>query len=95
MDDAYKADLRVSAADFIRNFATLIGRAPIEPITITKSGRDYLVVLSADEYQRLKRLKRQAYRTKSLPDDLAKAIAAVEPTPESFAFDHETSGKDR
>lgn len=88
------ADLRVSAADFIKNFGTLIDRALIDPVTITKNGRDRLVVLSVDEYQRLKRLKRQVYRTESLTDDLAKAIAAAEPTPGSFAFDHETGEKD-
>lgn len=89
------ADSRVSTAQFIKNFGSLADRALTEPVTITKNGRDRLVVLSVEEYQRLKHRDRQVYRTESLPSDLVDAIATAEPSPTAFAFDHETNDKNR
>lgn len=89
------ADSRVSTAAFIKNFGTLADRALVEPVTITKNGRDRLVMLSVEEYQRLKHRDRQVFRTGDLPDDLAQAVARAEPAAEAFAFDHETNDKNR
>ena len=47
--------MRVTTADFTKNYGSLADKALIEPVTITKNGRDRLVVLSAGEYERLKR----------------------------------------
>ena len=46
--------MRVSTADFIKNYGSLADTALSEPVTITKNGRDRLVVISAAEYERLK-----------------------------------------
>ncbi len=46
--------MRVSTADFIKNYGALADQALSEPVTITKNGRDRLVVMSAAEYARLK-----------------------------------------
>jgi len=45
--------MRVTTADFIKHYGILADRALSEPVTITKNGRDRLVVLSAEEYFRL------------------------------------------
>ncbi|MCX7367137.1 MAG: type II toxin-antitoxin system prevent-host-death family antitoxin [Alphaproteobacteria bacterium] len=45
----------VTASEFHRSFGALSDRALKEPISITKQGRDHLVLMSAEEYARLKR----------------------------------------
>lgn len=45
--------MRVSSVEFVRNYGTLADRALSEAVTITRNGRDRLVVLSAEEYKRL------------------------------------------
>ena len=47
--------VRVTASEFHRSFGALSDRALKEPISITKQGRDHLVLTSAEEYERLKR----------------------------------------
>ena len=46
--------MRISSADFLENYEALLDKALSEPITITRDGRDRLVVLSVEEYDRLK-----------------------------------------
>jgi PHD/YefM family antitoxin component YafN of YafNO toxin-antitoxin module len=60
-----------------------------QPIAVTRNGRERTVLISADEYQRLKRRDRQVL---TLSDFTEGDIAALEATraPESSkAFDHE------
>ena len=45
--------MRVSSAEFIRNFGSYSDSALSEPIVITKNGRDRLVLISIDEYKHL------------------------------------------
>ena len=83
--------MRVTTADFIKHYGSLADRALAEPVTITKNGRDRLVVLSVEEYQRLKRRDR---RVMALDDFTADDIAALEQaraSDESAAFNHEVS----
>jgi prevent-host-death family protein len=70
--------MRVTSADFIRNYSALADRALAEPVTITKHGRDRLVVVSAAEYERLKRRDRQVFRSEELPDRVLDLIAQAE-----------------
>ena len=80
------AETRFSTAEFIKNYGQLADRALTEPITITKNGRDRLVVLSEEEYQRLKRRDRRVYRVADIPLDLLEAIEAAEPPEDSKAL---------
>jgi len=50
------------------------------------------VVLSVDEYQRLKRRDRQVLGLEDLTEADLQAIRAVEPPREAAAFDHEVAG---
>lgn len=76
--------MRVSTADFIKHYSTLADRALAEPVTITKHGRDRLVVVSASEYERLKRRDRQVFQAADLPDSVLELIAQAE-VPDEFA----------
>jgi PHD/YefM family antitoxin component YafN of YafNO toxin-antitoxin module len=55
-------NMRVSTAEFIKNYGTLADKALMEPVTITKNGRDRLVMVSAEEFERLKRRDRRVVR---------------------------------
>jgi prevent-host-death family protein len=70
----------VTAAELQRQFGRYRDLALKEPVSITHHGRESLVVLSADEYRRLKSLDdRQALYAWELPDDVAQALSEAEP----------------
>ena len=50
----------VTSAEFQKGFGRYGEVAQREPVTITNHGRESLVLLSAEEYRRLKRLDRRA-----------------------------------
>ena len=52
----------VTSAELIRKFGRYRDMAQREPVTITNHGRDSLVLLSNEEYQRLKRRDREVLR---------------------------------
>ena len=81
--------VKVSSAEFQKNFGRYQDIALTQPVTITRNGRDRTVLISADEYQRLKRRDR---RVMSLADFTPEDIAVIEraaPPPESARFDRE------
>ncbi len=61
--------MKVSTAEFIKNYGTLADKALTEPVTITKNGRDRLVMISAEEYARLKRRDRRVILTGHLSEE--------------------------
>jgi hypothetical protein len=77
--------MRVSTAEFIKNYGTIADRALIEPVIITKNGRDRLVVISAEEYERLRRRDRRAITPEQLTDEEAALIAKAE-VPAEYAY---------
>ncbi len=46
--------IRIGESDFLRAFDAMSEMARKDPVTITKQGRDRLVVMSAEEYLRLR-----------------------------------------
>ena len=46
---------RVTASEFQQAFGALSDKARREPVVITKHGRDSLVVMAAEEWERLRR----------------------------------------
>ncbi len=70
--------MRVSTADFIKHYGALADKALSEPVTITKNGRDRLVVVSAEEYARLRRRDRRAVAAGELTDEEIALIAEAE-----------------
>ena len=81
--------MRVTTADFIKHYGRLADRALSEPLTIMKNGHDRLVVLSTEEYQRLKRRDRRVVRAGALTDDEVAPIAAAEVPAEHARLDEE------
>ena len=65
---------RVSASEFQQSFGALSDKARHEPVVITKHGRDSLVIMSADEWERLKRWDRRVGLTQDLSDEWVAAI---------------------
>jgi PHD/YefM family antitoxin component YafN of YafNO toxin-antitoxin module len=70
--------MKVTTADFIKNYGTLADKALSEPVTITKNGRDRLVMLSAEEYARLKRRDRRVVRLEDFTDEEMALIAKAD-----------------
>jgi PHD/YefM family antitoxin component YafN of YafNO toxin-antitoxin module len=61
--------MKVSSAEFIKNYGTLADKALQEPVTITRNGRDRLVLISSEEYDRLRTTDRRAIKIEDLSDD--------------------------
>lgn len=81
--------MRVSTADFIKNYGTLADKALGEPVVITKNGRDRLVVVSAEEYARLKRRDRRVLAAGELTDAQIAALETAEVPAEYAHLDAE------
>jgi prevent-host-death family protein len=81
--------LTITSADFQRNFGRYQDEAIKEPIAITRNGRERLVVLSTQEYQRLKRRDRRVMGPAEFTAADLEAIRQAEPPPEAAAFDDE------
>ena len=61
-----------------------------EPLSVTHHGRNSLVVMSAEEFERLKALDtRKAVHPWELPDDLGKALETAEPPAFTAQFNNE------
>jgi prevent-host-death family protein len=84
--------ITVSSAEFQRNFGRYQDAALTEPVAVTRNGRERLVVLSVDEYRRLRKRDRQVLGLEDFTDADLQAIRAASPPPEAAAFDHELIG---
>jgi prevent-host-death family protein len=80
---------RVSASEFQRQFGRLRGIAHREAVIVTSHGRDDVVLLSAEEYQRLRSLDRRAMHVAELTDEDLAALDVVEIPEEAARYDHE------
>lgn len=70
----------VSSVEFQRHFGRYQDVALTEPVAITRNGRERIVILSVDEYQRLKRRDRQVLGIDDFTESDVNAILASEPT---------------
>ena len=72
---ATKELVQVSAAEFQKDPGTYRDMAKVTPVAITENGREQAVLLSAEEYHRLKRRDREVL---GLGDFTAEEIAEIE-----------------
>ncbi len=80
----------VTSAERGRQFTRCRELALKEPVSVTHNGQESLVVLSTDEFKRLKALDtREALYAWELPGDLAEALETAEPPESTAKFDHE------
>jgi prevent-host-death family protein len=83
----------VTAAEFHRNVGVYQDIALTKPVAITKNGRERTVLLSAEEFHRLKRRDRRIIAAGDLSEDLVEALRAARVPEEHSHLDHEL--KDR
>ena len=81
--------LEFSARMLQRSPGQIQDKALIDPVGITKHGRVRLVMLSVEEYERLKRRDREVITPADLEDTDLDRIAATEPAVEADMFNHE------
>ena len=66
-----------TSAEFQRKIGHYQDRALVEPVMVTRNGRERVVLISADEFKRLKRRDREVLRVEDLTDADLAAIAAA------------------
>jgi PHD/YefM family antitoxin component YafN of YafNO toxin-antitoxin module len=81
--------LRVSAAEFQRNIGRYQDMALVQPIAVTRNGRDRTVMISVEEYHRLKRRDRQVLELQDFTDADIAALEQTRAPASSRAFDDE------
>ncbi len=70
--------MKVTSAEFQRHVGRYQDEALREPLSITRNGRERVVLLSMEEYRRLKRREQQALRVEDLGDRDLVAIEQAE-----------------
>ena len=85
---------RVTSRDFQRNFGRFQDEALRAPLSITRNGRERLVLLSVEEYARLKRRDREALFVEELSETDIEAIRRAEPSADAAQYDHELTAAD-
>jgi PHD/YefM family antitoxin component YafN of YafNO toxin-antitoxin module len=76
-----------SLSDLSKEIDRYQGAALTQPLIATRDGRDWLVMISAEEYARLKRRNRRVFRTEDLTDEEADQIASARIDPRHAHLD--------
>jgi prevent-host-death family protein len=79
------ATITLSASEFQDRVGEALDRSLSQPVLITKHGRPRNVVLSYDEYERLRARDRRAVRAEDLTDE---DIAALEASEMGSGYEH-------
>jgi prevent-host-death family protein len=66
--------ITITSVELQRNFGKYQDEALAHPVSITRNGRERIVMLSADEYRRLKRRAREVIKTTDLSEADLQAI---------------------
>ena len=81
--------IKVSSAEFQRNIGRYQDMALTQPVAVTRNGRERTVMISTEEYNRLKRRDRQVLGLDDFTEEMIEAIAKAEPPEEAKQFDPE------
>ena len=81
--------VKVSAAEFQRNIGRYQDLALTQPVAVTRNGRERTVMISVEEYRRLKRRDRQVMSLEDFTDADIAALEASRAPEASKAFDDE------
>lgn len=84
--------IRVSSAEFQRQIGRYQDLALTEPVVISSRGRDRTVMMSIEEYERLRSSSRRAVALEEFTDEDIRALEAAEVPSEYSRFDHEVEG---
>ncbi len=89
MEKSVPPMLKVPAGEFQRHIGRYQDLALTQPVAVTRNGRERTVLLSADEYHRLKRRDRQVLALADFTDADIAALEAARAPESSKAFDDE------
>jgi PHD/YefM family antitoxin component YafN of YafNO toxin-antitoxin module len=81
--------LKVSSAEFQRNIGRYQDLALTQAIAVTRNGRERTVMISTEEYHRLKRRDRQVLTANDFTDEDIAHIEATHAPEFTKAYDHE------
>ena len=81
--------LKVSSADFQRNLGRYQEIALRQPVAVTRDGREQTVLISIEEYARLKRRDREVLGLEDFTNGDIRALEQSCPPAASVAFDDE------
>jgi len=81
--------IKVPAAEFQRNIGRYQDLALTQPVAVTRNGRERTVMISIEEYQRLKRRDRQVLALDGFTEADIAALEATRAPDAARAFDHE------
>ncbi len=81
--------IKISSTDFGREPDRYQGLALAEPVVVTRDGRDSVVVISAEEFRRLKRRDRTVLGIEDFTPAEVEAVRAAEPSKQAEAHDGE------
>ena len=73
--------IRVSSTEFGKEVGRYQDAALSQPVVVTRNGRDRTVMISAEEYARLKRRDRQVFSTADMPEEFVEAVRKSEMDP--------------
>jgi prevent-host-death family protein len=79
--------IKVSAAEFQRNIGRYQDAALVQPVAVTRNGRERTVMISVEEYNRLKRRDRQVLRLDDFTESDLAALEATRAPESSKVFD--------
>ena len=80
---------KVSAAEFQRNIGRYQDVALTEPVAVTRNGRERTVLISVEEYERLKRRDRQVLRPEDFTEEDLAALEMTRAPDSTKVFDPE------
>jgi prevent-host-death family protein len=81
----------VSAGDFQRKIGHYQDRALVEPVMVTRNGRERLVLMSAEEYRRLKRRDRRVMGLGDFTEEDIRTLENTRAPAEAATFNHEVT----
>jgi prevent-host-death family protein len=81
--------IKVPAAEFQRNIGRYQDMALTQPVAVTRNGRERTVMISVEEYHRLKRRDRRVMSLEDFTDADIAALEAARAPESSKAFDGE------
>lgn len=70
--------MKVTSSEFIRRVGEYQDRAQLEPVVVMKRKREHTVLLSAEEYRRLRRRARIVQRIEEMSETEISAISRSE-----------------
>jgi PHD/YefM family antitoxin component YafN of YafNO toxin-antitoxin module len=83
--------IRVSSTEFGKEVGRYQDAALSQPVVVTRNGRDRTVMISANEYHRLKKRDREVLGIEDFSDAEIEAVRQAKPSKEAEAFNQELS----